>query len=333
MMPGDPVVGGNVLRRPAIASPDYVPGVSGWSINASGSAQFNNLSIIIQPGSASGFVLTVTDVNGNVLANIDTLGNITGQTVNAVTDVIVAGNSQLAENTALAAAIAAIQAAAPGYALASDLATFEASTNASLTAINTAITALGQPVTPPTPPPVPPPPPPVVYTELFYGSTTWSFNSRNGGTLLGQDISLAQGALSGTYYDYSYIEWAAGSLGNNLNTVLNRTVSKVTLRLKCLTSHNSAGMQFGLHSSTSLGGPSGTYSNVLNGSGGTLIGSGALVTYTLSPAEWAPFAAGGVTYLVISPTAGNLENPAWSGTLYGGGGSNAYMPLLTVTYT
>jgi hypothetical protein len=43
--PGDPVVGSTVLRRPAIQSPNYVQGVSGWSINADGSAEFNDLTI------------------------------------------------------------------------------------------------------------------------------------------------------------------------------------------------------------------------------------------------------------------------------------------------
>jgi hypothetical protein len=41
----DPVVGGTVLIRPAIRSPNYVPGVSGWSVNIDGSAEFNNLTI------------------------------------------------------------------------------------------------------------------------------------------------------------------------------------------------------------------------------------------------------------------------------------------------
>lgn len=41
----DPVVGGVVLRRPAIASPDYEAGVQGWSINQDGSAEFNDLAI------------------------------------------------------------------------------------------------------------------------------------------------------------------------------------------------------------------------------------------------------------------------------------------------
>lgn len=45
MMPGDPLVGGVALRRPAIQSPNYVTGMSGWTINADGSAEFNNLTI------------------------------------------------------------------------------------------------------------------------------------------------------------------------------------------------------------------------------------------------------------------------------------------------
>lgn len=45
MMPEDPLVGGVILRRPAIASPGYVAGTSGWSVNSDGSAEFNNLTI------------------------------------------------------------------------------------------------------------------------------------------------------------------------------------------------------------------------------------------------------------------------------------------------
>lgn len=41
----NPVVGGTTLIRPAIHSPDYVPGVSGWSINKDGTAEFNDVVI------------------------------------------------------------------------------------------------------------------------------------------------------------------------------------------------------------------------------------------------------------------------------------------------
>lgn len=43
LTPGsDAIVGGTVLRIPAIQSPDYVPGVSGWIVRQDGSAEFNN---------------------------------------------------------------------------------------------------------------------------------------------------------------------------------------------------------------------------------------------------------------------------------------------------
>lgn len=45
MIPENPVVGGTVLRRAAIQSPNFVTTVSGWTINQDGSAEFNNLVI------------------------------------------------------------------------------------------------------------------------------------------------------------------------------------------------------------------------------------------------------------------------------------------------
>ena len=41
----DDVVGGTTLIRPAIQSPDYVAGESGWTINADGTAEFNDITI------------------------------------------------------------------------------------------------------------------------------------------------------------------------------------------------------------------------------------------------------------------------------------------------
>lgn len=42
----NPITGGQgTLVRPAIKSPDYIPDVSGWSINRDGSAEFNNLVV------------------------------------------------------------------------------------------------------------------------------------------------------------------------------------------------------------------------------------------------------------------------------------------------
>lgn len=41
----NPIVGGTVLRIPAIQSPNYVPGVSGWAIFQNGNAEFDNITI------------------------------------------------------------------------------------------------------------------------------------------------------------------------------------------------------------------------------------------------------------------------------------------------
>lgn len=38
----DPIVGGTALRIPAIRSPNYIAGSSGWTINQDGSVEFNN---------------------------------------------------------------------------------------------------------------------------------------------------------------------------------------------------------------------------------------------------------------------------------------------------
>ena len=45
MIPENPVVGGTVLRRASIQSPNFVTGSSGWAINQDGSAEFNNVVI------------------------------------------------------------------------------------------------------------------------------------------------------------------------------------------------------------------------------------------------------------------------------------------------
>lgn len=41
----DPVVAGDTLVRPAIQSPNYIPGTSGWTINADGTAEFSDATV------------------------------------------------------------------------------------------------------------------------------------------------------------------------------------------------------------------------------------------------------------------------------------------------
>jgi hypothetical protein len=68
---GNPIIGGqSKLIREAIQSPNYLPGVQGWSINRDGTSEFAG-------GSFRGAVVVV-DGNGNTLGGIDVNGNLTG---------------------------------------------------------------------------------------------------------------------------------------------------------------------------------------------------------------------------------------------------------------
>ena len=85
----NPITGGQgTLVRPAIKSPNYSAGVSGWSINKDGSAEFNNLTLrgtffgtnyIIN--SSGAFFYSGTPANGNLIVAIanasgtDSFGN------------------------------------------------------------------------------------------------------------------------------------------------------------------------------------------------------------------------------------------------------------------
>jgi hypothetical protein len=71
----NPIVGGTALRIPAIQSPNYVPGVSGWIIKITGDAEFNNLVV---RGEFSGTNFTI-DANGIFFYNgTPANGNLTG---------------------------------------------------------------------------------------------------------------------------------------------------------------------------------------------------------------------------------------------------------------
>ncbi|WP_208611885.1 hypothetical protein, partial [Streptomyces pseudovenezuelae] len=78
----DELAAGVVLVRPALQSPDYVTGVSGWAIKIDGSAEFNN--VVIRGGTTvSGLALYYdgTPAAGNLLLSIasaagtDSFGN------------------------------------------------------------------------------------------------------------------------------------------------------------------------------------------------------------------------------------------------------------------
>lgn len=103
----NPVVGGTALVRPAINSPNYVAGASGWSINRDGTTEFNDttvrgslfvvdsegnviISLSGNPG-PDGNYLAIIDANGDVVANITADGNASFQDVNIVQSPTIAG--------------------------------------------------------------------------------------------------------------------------------------------------------------------------------------------------------------------------------------------------
>ncbi len=64
----NPILGGTVLVRPAIKSPNYVPGVAGWSINRDGSAEFQNLISrgTIIAGAPNGKRIVIDNATGEI---------------------------------------------------------------------------------------------------------------------------------------------------------------------------------------------------------------------------------------------------------------------------
>lgn len=70
MQPDNPIVGGVILRRPAIQSPNYVAGTTGWAIFADGTAEFNNVTVrgnAVVNGTDGSFVELTTQAGAAVL--------------------------------------------------------------------------------------------------------------------------------------------------------------------------------------------------------------------------------------------------------------------------
>lgn len=164
------------------------------------------------------------------------------------------------------------------------------------------------------------------YTEYFYGNNTWSYweyGQRN------HNGTIYQGAYSGEgYAQYGYIQWGFGSLGNALNTVLNYTVQKVTLRLLNQHSWYNSGMTVSWHTSDLQGSISHISSEWQNWH----INEGQMLTVNLSVAAWQQFKNAGTTYGVLSPKGGS-QDLSYYGYFWGGGTNNSNVPRLAVTYT
>ena len=68
MQPGNPVVGGGVLRYPQVQSPNFIHGVQGWCIRSDGTAEFQN---VIIPG---GGAVSIGSLTSGTLGAVGTLG-------------------------------------------------------------------------------------------------------------------------------------------------------------------------------------------------------------------------------------------------------------------
>lgn len=71
----NPVFGGGTLIRPALQSPNYVAGVSGWTVKRNGDAEFNNLTI---RGQFLGADFIINSSGIFLYSGTPALGNMTG---------------------------------------------------------------------------------------------------------------------------------------------------------------------------------------------------------------------------------------------------------------
>lgn len=113
MSPGNQAItGGTVLRTPAIQSPNYVAGVSGWIVRSDGSAEFNAGTFrgSIEVGSLTGQHFWVNNPNttdvidvynsaNKLVFAIDTGGVMRSFSSVATTEVAIANGSVLFEDT------------------------------------------------------------------------------------------------------------------------------------------------------------------------------------------------------------------------------------------
>ncbi len=164
-------------------------------------------------------------------------------------------------------------------------------------------------------------------TEHFYANQTWTYNEYG---LRNSNGTMYQGAYSGEgFAQHCWMQWSGGDKGNSLNTVLNYTVNKVSLRTLCQHTWYNSGMTVSLHSSSGSVGNLGALSAEL---GAYTAKAGQYQEVILGSAQWSPFKAGGTTRLVFRPPSGSTAL-GYYGYFWGGGNNNANVPRLTVTYT
>lgn len=76
----NPIVGGTALRIPAIQSPNYVPGSTGWIVKINGDAEFNNLTL---RGEFLGSAFIIDSAGIFLYGGTPAAGNLTGSWASA----------------------------------------------------------------------------------------------------------------------------------------------------------------------------------------------------------------------------------------------------------
>jgi hypothetical protein len=98
----DPIVADTDLVRTAIRSPNYVSGVSGWTINQDGSAEFTNVQVTVT-GTAAGLQI-IRSSDGALVGSINEDGVISGSSLTLSTDDVEIAGQQLSAKLAAQAA-------------------------------------------------------------------------------------------------------------------------------------------------------------------------------------------------------------------------------------
>lgn len=92
----DAITAGVALLLQAIQSPNYVPGISGWTVNKDGTAEFNNLAI---RGTFNGTDYVINSSGEFFYSGTPAAGNLTGSITNAAGSDDGHGNAYLAGHT------------------------------------------------------------------------------------------------------------------------------------------------------------------------------------------------------------------------------------------
>ena len=163
--------------------------------------------------------------------------------------------------------------------------------------------------------------------STFYPAQTWCFYGS--GALSNTGGTMVQGLdphYPGNGVRYSYMDFSA--VGTTITA--GATIHSATLRLYCQGAYYSTGIDAALFAASAYN------SSALTAGVSCLdqwpIYEGQILTHTLAPAVMGHL-TGGYPYLVLGANTWQSGSSSYSGYFYGAGGSDNYMPCLTVSWT